>query len=84
MLSKRWKAALKTAFYHTVVDFAISSIDPDFQRFIVTEKPKRVGKLSAGASYLRGDDDDDENEKKTSMSEIIDFQKFKAVLRYFL
>ena len=28
---------LKTALYHTVVDFAISSIDPDFQRFIVTE-----------------------------------------------
>jgi hypothetical protein len=78
MLSKRWKAALKTAFYHTVVDFAISSIDPDFQRFIVTEKPKRVGKLSAGASYLRGDDDDDENEKKTSMSEIIADEKFRA------
>ena len=77
-LSKRWKAALKTAFYQTVVDFAISSIDPDFQRFIVTEKPKRVGKLSAGASYLRGDDDDDENEKKTSMSEIIADEKFRA------
>ena len=78
MLSKRWKAALKTAFYHTVVDFAISSIDPDFQRFIVTEKPKKTSKTSAGASYLRGDDDDDENDKKTSMSEIIANEKFRA------
>ena len=77
-LSKRWKAALKTAFYHTVVDFAISSIDPDFQRFIVTEKPKKTSKTSAGASYLRGDDDDDENDKKTSMSEIIANEKFRA------
>jgi hypothetical protein len=77
-LSKRWKAALHTAFYHTVVHFAISSIDPDFQRFIVTEKPKRAAKTSAGASYLRGDDDDEANEKKTSMSEIIADEKFRA------
>ena len=72
------ESALKIAFYHTVVDFAISSIDPDFQRFIVTEKPKKTSKTSAGASYLRGDDDDDENDKKTSMSEIIANEKFRA------
>ena len=75
-LSKRWKVAQKTAFYQTIIGFAIASIDPDEQRYLLEEKPKKENS-SAGASYLRGDDDD-ENENKMSINEIIADEKIRA------